>query len=765
MPPDALPDRPENMNEKNPLHKRTAEIMGVSYLAAALFLLITLLSYHPLDYSFTHYAPDAPVENLTGSIGSHMADALIRLAGAGAFWLPAMLLIIALRYFRNPGFRIGATAAASLGGLVFATAGMSAMLIGDVEIRAISLHAGGFLGAITANLLGAYLSLTGSMIILLLIMTIAVMILFDFSVVALAGRMGALAGGFLQGTKALVESRRERAEECDEFTAPVKPSAPVPIIDEPRQETIREKLEKAEQTHFEFTSTRNGKYKLPPLTLLDKVEKKNTRIKRENLVAISRTLEKKLADFGVEGKVTEVKPGPVVTMYELEPAPGVKINKITNLSDDLALALRAPSIRIIAPLPGKGAIGIEIPNQEREPVSLRDVLDNAAFRESSCRLPIALGQDIVGAPVITDLIRMPHLLIAGTTGSGKSVSLNAMICSILFRAQPDEVKFLMIDPKRLELSGYEGIPHLLHPVVVDPKKAAVVLRWAVEEMERRYRIIAEAGVKSIEAYNQLRDGKPPAPAVEREKDGAHGAGEEGEIPAAMQKKAAGDGPQTGPLPDRLPFIVIIIDELADLMMVAQRNVEESLARIAQMARAAGIHLILATQRPSVDVITGIIKANFPTRISFKVSSKVDSRTILDQLGADKLLGAGDMLFIPPGTSRLDRIHGAYVSDKEIDRIVDFVRKQGQPAYDESLAEYKPEAAGEEKPDGDSDEKYDQAVELVTDLGQASISLVQRYMKIGYNRAARIIERMEQEGIVGPTDGAKPRKVLARKLPR
>ena len=460
----------------------------------------------------------------------------------------------------------------------------------------------------------------------------------------------------------------------------------------------------------------------------------------------SRILEKKLADFGVEGKVVEVKPGPVITMYELEPAPGVKINKITNLSDDLALALRAPSIRIIAPIPGKAVIGIEIPNHEREPVHLKDVLDNEVFLESQFKLPIVLGEDIVGTPVITDLVKMPHLLIAGTTGSGKSVSLNAMICSILFKAPPDDVKFLMIDPKRLELSAYEGIPHLLHPVVVDPKKASQVLKWAVEEMERRYKVIVEFGVKNIEAFNRLIEKTP------KEK--------------IAKLYGISETEQTeGIIPTKLPYIVIVIDELADLMMVAQRNVEESLARIAQMARAAGIHLILATQRPSVDVITGVIKANFPTRISFQVSSKVDSRTILDQLGAENLLGAGDMLFMPPGTSKLARIHGPYVSDKEIERIVEFIKKQAKPSYDETISEYHPDAMEEGKGDEEYDEKYDEAVELVTELGQASISLVQRYMKIGYNRAARIVERMEAEGVVGPSDGVKPRKVLARKIPR
>ncbi len=767
-------DCAKKMSEKNPLQKRAAEITGVCCLALAVFLLIALFSYHPLDPSFTHYDPDMSIHNLTGSVGSHTADTFIKLMGVGILWLPVMLIVTALRYLREPQFRIGGTVIVGLIGLVFTTSGMVALLIGNFDIYGVSLHAGGLLGKVTADLLNANLRLAGSLIVLALILIITLMILFDFSVVNFVKRSVALVQEILTKGRTLIERGRERGEkpETADVDIPDKPKISTPLIAETLQETLKEKLHKAEQTQFEFGHRLNIKFKLPPLTLLDRVEKRDLRIKRENLIANSRTLEKKLADFGVEGKVTEVKPGPVITMYELEPAPGVKINKITNLSDDLALALRAPSIRIIAPIPGKGAIGIEIPNQEREPVRLRDVLDHAAFKDSSCRLPIALGVDIVGAPVIADLIRMPHLLIAGTTGSGKSVSLNAMICSILFKAPPDEVKFLMIDPKRLELSGYEGIPHLLHPVVVNPKKAALVLRWAVEEMERRYRIIGEVGVKSIEAYNQLRKGYPPGPETIPPADGKAGEKEHGKTGAELipdtdsQTKRSAD-PQTyaEPLPDRLPYIVIIIDELADLMMVAQRNVEESVTRLAQMARAAGIHLVLATQRPSVDVITGIIKANFPTRISFQVSSKIDSRTILDQMGAEKLLGAGDMLFVPPGISRLVRIHGAFVSDTEIERIVDFVRKQGQPTYDESIRSFEPDSSTEDKPDEEFDEKYDQAVELVTDLGQASISLVQRYMKIGYNRAARIIERMEAEGIVGPSDGAKPRKVIARKLPR
>ncbi|MBN1663562.1 MAG: DNA translocase FtsK 4TM domain-containing protein [Deltaproteobacteria bacterium] len=760
------------MNEKSPLQKRAAEISGLICLAVALFLMLALFSYHPDDPSLRKaYSPweTFPNHNLIGTVGSYIADTLIWIFGIGILWLPVLLLVAAFRFFRETLFRIGAAAAAGMAGLVLATSGLFALLIGDIQIYGISLSAGGLLGTATARLLDAYLRLAGSMIILVLILIVALMILFDFSVVSFSGRSAAAAGKAARTGRSLFDRCRERfGGKREPPAANRSATASAPVILETKPETLKEKLAKAEQTHFDFAKRLNGKFKLPPLTLLDRVERKDTRIKRETLIANSRILEKKLSDFGVDGKVVEVKPGPVITMYELEPAPGVKINKITNLSDDLALALRAPSIRIIAPIPGKGAIGIEIPNQERESVRLRDVLDHETFRESPSRLPIVLGEDIVGAPVITDLIRMPHLLIAGTTGSGKSVSLNAMICSILFKAPPDEVKFIMIDPKRLELSGYEGIPHLLHPVVINPKKASLVLRWAVEEMERRYRIISDVGVKSIEAFNQLRAGKTPspdAPATEETRPE-----EMPEDPAAFPggssiRKATDEVfRKNEPLPDRLPYIVIIIDELADLMMVAQRNVEESLTRLAQMARAAGIHLILATQRPSVDVITGIIKANFPTRISFQVSSKVDSRTILDQMGAEKLLGAGDMLFIPPGTSRLTRIHGAYVSDREIERIVDFVKKQGTPSYDESITEYEPETAEGEKQDTDFDEKYDEAVALVTDLGQASISLVQRYLKIGYNRAARIIERMEAEGVVGPSDGAKPRKVLARKIP-
>jgi DNA segregation ATPase FtsK/SpoIIIE, S-DNA-T family len=744
--------------------KRSREIAGVINLAIAVFLLLGLSSYHPLDPSFTHFVTgSAKTHNLIGSCGSYTADSLLRLFGMGALWFPIIFAIIAFKYFLDPDFHLGMTGINAFLGLLAATSGLAATALADIPIYGVRLRPGGLLGHLLDRLMNTFLSNIGTYIVLVVVLIIALMILIDLSLVSFTAQLKNRLLAFLLNVAAPFVKLRDKLRERKLIPGIKRKKDIEPVIDAFPVKTEKIRPAQISQTNFDFVQS-NGHFNPPSLTLLDQIPRKDTRMKRESLIAIARILETKLADFGVEGKVVEVKPGPVITMYELEPAAGVKINKITNLSDDLALALRAPSIRIIAPIPGKAAVGIEIPNNTREPVQLLDVLDHETFLQSSLKLPIALGVDIVGSPMITDLIRMPHLLIAGTTGSGKSVCLNAMICSILFKAQPDDVKFIMIDPKRLELSAYEGIPHLLHPVVVNPKKASLVLRWATEEMERRYEAISELGVKGIDAYNRLiekaRSGKGKAVLSARER-------------AEDQQDYSIDGIKPGPfkLPAdiaarrKLPYIVIVIDELADLMMVAQRNVEESLARLAQMARAAGIHLILATQRPSVDVITGVIKANFPTRISFQVSSKVDSRTIIDQHGAEKLLGAGDMLFIPPGTSKLARIHGAFVSDKEIDRIVAFIRKQATPAYDPSIAEYEHESQEGEKKEGDYDEKYDEAVELVTDLGQASISLVQRYMKIGYNRAARMIERMEAEGIVGPSDGVKPRKVLVRKHPK
>ncbi len=736
---------------------RTREIRGVVCLALAVFLLLCLFSYSPQDPSFTRFMADGPsTHNLTGKFGSYTADAIIRLIGIASFLLPLALLACAFQYFLRPAFMVSAPRVFGFSFFALACAGLLGSLVkGGVTFYGETLEAGGLIGKGIVRFLLGYFNPAGTYIILIFIFVVSLFFIMEFSLVSVTEKFSQSAGGFLKTIKDRIFSFFSSF-----FTRLKIENNPPPVIEEVEPMPKKVKPKKVEQTHFDFNKLKSdGKFQLPPFTLLEEAPQKDTRVKRDYLITNSRILEKKLADFGVEGRVVEVMPGPVITMYELEPAAGVKINRITNLADDLALALMAPSIRILAPIPGKSVIGIEIPNLKREPVFLKDVLYNDAFLKSSHRLPIALGVDFVGSPVIADLAKMPHLLIAGTTGSGKSVALNAMICSILFKAQPDDVKFLMVDPKRLELSSYEGIPHLMHPVVVDPKKASQVLRWTVEEMERRYKIISALGVKSIDAYNEMILTGP--------KDRAD---------AALKDLKNDNQPDAGALDSstkdiqpfihvRLPYIVVVIDELADLMMVASNDVQESLTRLAQMARAAGIHLILATQRPSVDVITGLIKANFPTRISFKVSSKIDSRTIIDQPGAEQLLGAGDMLFIPPGTSKLTRIHGAYLSDSEISRIVEFLKRQAQPTYDTSIEKFEFDSTQVQREEEGYDEKYDEAVALVGELGQASISLVQRYMKIGYNRAARMIEQMEREGIVGPSDGAKPRKVLIRKLPK
>ena len=476
-------------------------------------------------------------------------------------------------------------------------------------------------------------------------------------------------------------------------------------------------------------------FQLPSLDLLDTPSDTEEGQSDEELTAQASFLEQKLREFGVEGEVVQVSPGPVITMYEFAPAAGVKVNKIANLQDDLALVMRALSVRIVAPVPGKAVVGIEVPNIRRETIALRSLVDSEEFQGSSSKLSIVLGKDILGQPVITDLALIPHLLVAGSTGSGKSVGLNSVICSLLFRVTPAEVKLIMIDPKMLEFSIYDGIPHLLVPVVTDAKKAAVALRRVVAEMERRYQLLAAKGVRSIAQYNQkIRDEQA------RVRDGADS--ENSSAPAEM-----------------LPYLVVVVDELSDLMMVSSREVEDSLMRIAQMARAAGIHLIVATQRPSVDVLTGVIKANFPARLSFQVTSKTDSRTILDANGAETLLGRGDMLFLAPGTSKPQRVHGAYVSEAEITRLVEAWKAIEPPNYNDSFLEPISEQVDDE--DSEYDEKYDEAVALVARTGQASISMLQRRLRVGYNRAARMIEVMEKEGVVGPADGVKPREVLVR----
>jgi S-DNA-T family DNA segregation ATPase FtsK/SpoIIIE len=502
-----------------------------------------------------------------------------------------------------------------------------------------------------------------------------------------------------------------------------------------------------EQETFHFAEDGpSGPFVLPDVSIFQRPPEGGRSYDRDSLLMNSRILEKKLQDFGVSGNVVRVHPGPVITMYEYEPAPGVKVNKIVGLSDDLAMALRALSIRIIAPIPGKSVVGIEVPNAERETVYIRELLESDGFRSRSGRLTLAMGKDIFGNPVESDLARMPHVLVAGATGTGKSVFLNSLLCSLLCRCRPDELKLLLIDPKLLELSIYDGIPHLIAEVVTNPKRAAAALRGVLVKMEERYQMMSACQVRNIDQYNEL---------VDRELDAGN--------TTFRLKAKAGEAEGVEVEYRRLPYIVVVIDELADLMVTAAKTVEESLQRLAQMARAAGIHLVLATQRPSVDVLTGVIKANFPARVSFQVSSRTDSRTILDQNGADSLLGQGDMLFLPPGTSKLQRLHGPYVSETEVGELVAYLREQGRPEFDDSLIRAGEESEAPAMPSDDEvDEMFDHAVAIVAETRNASISYVQRRLKIGYNRAARIVEQMELQGMVGPQEGTRPREVFLRK---
>ena len=547
-----------------------------------------------------------------------------------------------------------------------------------------------------------------------------------------------------------------------------------PVIFEPKfkhadKATIAAKEKQAEAERQTFIKLGDGDYQLPSLQLLAYDAAAGSQIDKTAMLELSAKLTQTLENYGVKGDVVAIRPGPVVTMYEFAPAPGTRVNKIVNLTDDLALALEALRVRIVAPIPGKAAVGIEVPNRAREKVFLKEILADDLFRKGRGKLPMAIGKDIEGGPAVVDLARMPHLLVAGTTGSGKSVAVNAMITSLLYHCSPEEVRMIMVDPKMLELSIYEGVPHLLLPVVTDPKKANLALRWAVEEMERRYDLLAQMGVRDIATFNEKI--AKQAAKVEADKLAAAAAAAAAALEDDVGKAVAADSPEAADAREKvvtvphhkLPYIVVVIDEFADLMMCAPKEVETSVARIAQKARAAGIHLILATQRPSVDVITGLIKANFPSRIAFLVASKIDSRTILDQTGAEALLGAGDMLFSDRGGAP-QRLHGCYVDEEEIHKVVAFLKTQGRPVYNLDIVKPREDdenAQGDfQMPAGkNDDDMYDKAVYIVTTTRNASISWVQRQLRIGYNRAARLVEEMEKQGVVSPPDHTNKREVL------
>ena len=739
------------VREDSFLERAKREMVGILWIALGTFLFLSLLSFSPTDPSLFFYTSKAKVvHNWMGVAGAYISSLLFQGFGFPSFLIPLLLGLYAFSFISHWELKHFPVKLIGWAAILLALSSFFGLWFRSVHFFHQDLLAGGFLGEFLSRTLVRYFNPPGATILLIVVLILSFILGTGISFISLIRRLIGIFERLWENAVTLKMVRKERTDRERKLARrrqagkEEKETAPPAVIE--KEPALGRPEPVAEQTAFEFLESEKA-FQLPPITLLDADLEKRQKIDRDSLIMNARILEKKLLDYGVEGKVVEVRPGPVITVYEFEPAPGVKVSRIVNLADDLALALSAISIRIVAPIPGKAVVGIEVPNTTRETVFLKEIIDSDIFRASKSKLSFGLGKDISGESFVIDFVRMPHLLVAGSTGSGKSVSINSMICSILFKATPEDVRFLMIDPKMLELSDYENIPHLLLPVVTNPKKASTALRWLVAEMERRYGVLAEKSVRNIEHYHQR---------VEKELK------EKGKVYKRKGEVLEGDEEKPPESMERLPYIVVVIDELADLMMVSSKDVEESITRLAQMARAVGIHLLLATQRPSVDVLTGIIKANFPARISFQVTSRVDSRTILDAIGAEHLLGAGDMLFLPPGSSKLVRVHGAFVSGGEIKRIVEFLKKQGKPSYDSSiLQETKKDKEG--IGDGEYDEKYDEAVAFVADIGQASISLIQRRFRIGYNRAARIVEKMEEEGVVGPSDGVKPREVLVKKI--
>jgi S-DNA-T family DNA segregation ATPase FtsK/SpoIIIE len=727
-------------------HPKVREGLGIICTVLAVFVFISLLTYHNQDVSFTTPG-NGQIRNYGGLVGSYLSDILFHLMGGAAFLIPLFIVLFAGTLFRNVEWTRQKVLLHISGGviLVLSLSTLLSLHYPSLKFFSQTLYtAGGWTGTGISSLMLHLFARTGTYLIVLMLFLISLMITTGLSLLAVAVKGGGILKALYEIGKDryLFRKEKEKKTEILKKKIEIKSRRPKPKVEDEKQP--RKNVE-AFQEEFDFHAT-DGVYRLPPVTLLDDPPDPERKASRDELLMNSDILEKKLADFGVHGQVTEVHPGPVVTMYEYQPAPGIKVSKIVNLADDLAMAMRAIRVRIVAPLPGKAAVGIEIPNNNREDVYMKDILTSESYQKNPAKLNLALGKNIFGEPFHYDLAKMPHLLVAGATGSGKSVAVNSMILSVLFNATPDEVRLIMVDPKMLELSIYDGIPHLIAPVVTDSRKAAGALFWAVKEMERRYQLLSEKGVRNIIGFNRT---------IEKEiKEWTKNAST---ISLDVQEPK-----DVGEKPRKLPYLVVVIDELADLMMVAGRDVEEAITRLSQMARAAGIHLIMATQRPSTDVITGVIKANFPARISFQVSSKYDARTILDTVGSEHLLGKGDMLFLPPASSQLIRLHGSFLSDDDIRRVVEFVKKQGKPEYDEEVLRAEVRSGGEKEEDEPYDEFYDEAVQLVIESRQASISMLQRRLRVGYNRAARMIERMEKEGVVGPADGARPRDVLVGK---
>jgi DNA segregation ATPase FtsK/SpoIIIE, S-DNA-T family len=817
---------PRGPSNKPTIHLKH-EVIGVLLITFSLLTFLSLVSFVPADASLfgspsSDGAPAGPTRNMIGSAGATLASFLFGLFGGGAYLLSMLLAMLGARCFVEGELAVTLRSAAGSFAALLCLSGLLHLEVTAIPTFSSGMvsrgQAGGRVGLAIAEGLRGYFASTGAHIIVLAGLTISLLLATPMSLADLARR---LSQWWISCSELVILRVPAWWERCKETLAALLPERPAedigkakkfkprplkinrpepvlsgappveekpvpaepepvpgpvsvasePALSPPVEPAVKETRKKSKKSEVVMARAAAEGYLLPdPLELLSDPSGPVDRLTDEQLKAQSEVLTKALLNFGIEGKVTEVHPGPVVTMYEFEPAPGVKVARIVSLADDLALAMKAISLRIVAPLPGKSVVGVEVPNPSRETVALKEVVTSEAFAKSRSRLRLALGKDIFGKPVTADLKTMPHLLVAGATGAGKSVALNTMLLSMLFTSKPDEVKFLLVDPKMLEFKSYDGLPHLLRPVITDAKSAARGLGWVVQEMERRYKLLAEAGVRNIDDYNRRvakEQGVLPREAPEARptqedlpieflsEDARLAIGEstvlEGPQPVAE--------PKTPPSP--LPYIVVMIDELADLMAVAPKEVEEKIARLAQMARASGIHLILATQRPSVDVLTGLIKANFPARIAFQVSSKTDSRTILDANGAEALLGRGDMLYLASGTGKLVRLHGSFVPDDDVHRVVEFVKKQASPVYTEELQSLKQEDAREEE---GQDEVYEQARELVMSTGQASASLIQRRLRVGYPRAARMIEQMEQEGIVGAPGRDGRREVLARRGP-
>jgi S-DNA-T family DNA segregation ATPase FtsK/SpoIIIE len=751
------------------LRSRLREGAFIGVTAACAYLLLALLSYSPADPGWSGTGSGG-VRNLGGPAGAWLADVSFSLVGFAAYLFPLMLAYRAMLLFARrhsaEGIDWTHVGLRALGLFLVMLAMTAIAALNDLGQSGLPQGAGGILGQAVGGHFASAFNTIGSRLILVAIFLFGMTVFTDLSWLRLMERLGAWALGAVAALRErvirLIDARRDRRQRekqlearravISEHVEKEKKRAPprIKALQPPPEPSERVEREKQKPL---FDAPVTGE--LPPLELLDaEVKDPSKGYSTEALEKLSKLLELKLADFGISAEVTAVMPGPVITRFELQPAPGVKVSRISNLAKDLARSLAVISVRVVEVIPGKSVVGIEIPNEDREVVNFRQVLSSKTFDQSRSPLTLALGNDISGHPVVADLAKMPHLLVAGTTGSGKSVGVNAMLLSLLYKSTPADVRLILVDPKMLELSVYDGIPHLLTPVITDMKDAANGLRWCVAEMERRYKLMATLGVRNLAGYN-------------RKVAEAKKAGTPITDPLWTPDPilAMTDEEQTAPELEKLPFVVVVIDEFADMMMIVGKKVEELIARIAQKARAAGIHLILATQRPSVDVITGLIKANVPTRIAFQVSSKVDSRTILDQGGAEQLLGYGDMLYLPPGTSMPTRVHGAFCSDDEVHRVVSDWKRRGEPDYIEGLLDEgssTPVTPGEMQADGDDEDDalYDEAVHYVTQSRRASISSVQRKLRIGYNRAARLIETMESAGVVSAMGSNGQREVLA-----